>query len=146
MEPMVLHGHDGWVVTVAFNPNGKTLASGSSDNTVRLWIRDTETLANMVCKKVWRNLTMEEWNQFVGPDIPYERTCPNLPVHPSVLRAGQNLAKEGDIEGAIAIFQQVLELETEDEEMKLQLQSWIEALRAGKNPFTSEVLERLQGE
>ena len=38
-----------------------------------------ETLAEMICQKVWRNLTMQEWRQFVSPDIPYERTCPNLP-------------------------------------------------------------------
>jgi hypothetical protein len=39
----------------------------------------------MVCTKVDRNLTMGEWQQFVGADILYERTCPNLPAHPSVI-------------------------------------------------------------
>jgi WD40 repeat protein len=32
-----LHGHTGDVRSVAFSPNGKTLATGSNDGTVRLW-------------------------------------------------------------------------------------------------------------
>jgi WD40 repeat protein len=30
-------GHKNWVLSIAFSPDGKTLASGSSDNAVRLW-------------------------------------------------------------------------------------------------------------
>jgi WD40 repeat protein len=30
-------GHKGWVLYIAWSPDGKTLASGSMDNTVRLW-------------------------------------------------------------------------------------------------------------
>ena len=36
--------HDLPVNSIAFNPDGSLLASGSGDNVVRLWIPDTETL------------------------------------------------------------------------------------------------------
>ena len=33
----VYRGHTQWVMSIAFSPAGKLLASGSSDGTVRLW-------------------------------------------------------------------------------------------------------------
>jgi WD40 repeat protein len=32
-----LEGHDNWVTSVSFSPDGKTLVSGSYDNTIKLW-------------------------------------------------------------------------------------------------------------
>ncbi len=78
-DPIVLRGHEQSVTSVAFYPDSKKLVSGSYDNTIRSWIVDTQILANMVCEKVQRNLTQKEWQWFMGPYIPYERTCPNLP-------------------------------------------------------------------
>lgn len=36
-EQQTLEGHSGWVLSVTFSPDGKQLASGSSDNTIKLW-------------------------------------------------------------------------------------------------------------
>jgi WD40 repeat protein len=76
--PIILR-HEGGVPSVAFSPDGTRLASWNGSRNVRIWIARTETLREMVCEKVWRNLTWDEWQRFVGVDITYEPTCPNRP-------------------------------------------------------------------
>ena len=39
-------GHTGWTSSVAYSPDGNTIATGNSDNTVRLWDAHTGTLIN----------------------------------------------------------------------------------------------------
>jgi WD40 repeat protein len=51
-----LQGHTHWVTSVAFSPDGKILASGSEDGTIKLW--DVQTGK---CLKTLRS------------DRPYER-------------------------------------------------------------------------
>ena len=36
-------------------------------------------LADKVCEISDRNLSLDEWHKFIGEEIKYERTCPNLP-------------------------------------------------------------------
>lgn len=77
LAPIVLTGHRETPSMIAFSPDGRWLASGDPRE-ILLWAR-AEVLAERVCDLVWRNLSMEEWRQFVGEDVPYESTCPNLP-------------------------------------------------------------------
>ncbi len=115
--PALLHGHEGAVWALAFSPDSKILASGANAE-VMLWdmahpvnTAPLGRLADLVCEKVWRNLTLEEWRQFVGEDIPYERTCLDLPVHPSLVETARKKAKAGDVEGAVVLFRRAVELE-----------------------------------
>ena len=69
---------------MAFSPRDGTLITGSADRTVRSWITNTGYLAEKVCEILKRkkvsNLSLDEWLDFVGQEIPYECTCPELPV------------------------------------------------------------------
>jgi hypothetical protein len=39
-------------------------------------------LIQAACTLVERNLTIPEWNAYIGPGVPYRRTCANLPFPP----------------------------------------------------------------
>ncbi|MDJ0718624.1 MAG: hypothetical protein QNJ54_31100 [Prochloraceae cyanobacterium] len=78
--PIVLpRRHYAGVSSVSFSPNGQKLISGSHDGTVLIWNMNAESLAKLICERVQRNLTQDEWARFVDFGIDYLRTCPNLP-------------------------------------------------------------------
>ena len=67
------------VNSVAFSPDGLTIAAGYSDGTVRLWSgflwRDFAQLKHQVCNLVGNGLSQAEWVQY-APDIAYQDSCP----------------------------------------------------------------------
>jgi hypothetical protein len=109
-QPRVLRGHVAEVFSVAFSPDGQTLASGSKDKNIRLWITSLDRLVELGCQSVGRNMSLTEWQQYLE-DQPYHKTCPNLPLHSSFIEVGRDLARRGDIKGAVRQFQKALELE-----------------------------------
>jgi WD40 repeat protein len=70
-----LRQHTGWVNSIAFSPDGLSLVSASSDSTLMLWQADLESWRDHACHIANRNLTPDEWTQFIG-DSPYQPTCP----------------------------------------------------------------------
>lgn len=68
----------GYVRDVRFSPNGRTLLTGSVEGTAVVWLWKTDDLQAEACRRLTRNLTEDEWRQYLG-DEPYRKTCPNLP-------------------------------------------------------------------
>lgn len=75
--PAVFAGHADRTNSVAFTPDATGLVSSSNDGTVRLWVVDLNTMVDIACNQVKRNMTDEEWNTYL-PNISYELTCPNF--------------------------------------------------------------------
>src|SRR5262249_40117381 len=106
-----LTGHTSYVRSVAFSPDGKTLVSGSGDKTLIWWDVSFEPWQDRACRIANRNLTQKEWKQYFG-EKPYDRkTCPSLPLDPSFLAGGRQLAKEGKLQEAIAAFRVMQKVE-----------------------------------
>jgi len=76
--------HDDPVRTVAFSPDDKFVVSGSSDGTARVWAWQPQDLIANACAFMPRNLTREEWQQYIGDALPYQAVCENLPIEPEV--------------------------------------------------------------
>jgi WD40 repeat protein len=73
--------HPNVVNRVGFSPDSRRLATSCEDFQVRLWHWRTADLVAAACGRLPRNLTREEWREYLGNE-PYRATCPNLPALP----------------------------------------------------------------
>lgn len=89
-QPMVLSDHKDWVWSVAFTPDDEQLLASvhsatetvkGVEHTIRAWPTKIPTMSGILCEKVNRNINKEEWEIFVGDDLPYESTCSSLPAN-----------------------------------------------------------------
>lgn len=78
-DPIVLNDHESWVFSLAFSADNKSLITTSRNNNL-LFIYPTQAdyIADYMCRLLKRNMTEAEWAEFVGFDISYAKTCPNI--------------------------------------------------------------------
>ncbi len=76
MPPLVLK--DGAVNSnIAFSPDDQQLwvASGDKNESIQRRPLQFKSMCDALCSSISRNMTKEEWENFVGSDLPYEQTC-----------------------------------------------------------------------
>ena len=73
-----LTGHTGAVTDLDFSPDGTKLTSASDDHTLRRWPIPFPS-PEALCAKLTHNMSREQWNQVVAPEIDYITVCPGLP-------------------------------------------------------------------
>lgn len=89
-----LWGHTNSVWSVAWSPDGKTLASGGVDNTIILWDVSFESWKARACRRANRNLARAEWQWYIGDLEPYRATCSELPIESERAEEGRTGKQE----------------------------------------------------
>jgi WD40 repeat protein/energy-coupling factor transporter ATP-binding protein EcfA2 len=73
--PVVMENNNGFIWDIEFTKGSDFLIAACSESEIRFWPTDPALLAKEICPKLSRNLSDDEWEKYVGNEIPYEKTC-----------------------------------------------------------------------
>jgi tetratricopeptide (TPR) repeat protein len=66
---------------------------------------DQRKLVETACQVAGRNLSLEEWQQYISSTASYQKICPNLPYHKTVY---DNLLKQNQVAKVLAMYNEDL--------------------------------------
>jgi WD40 repeat protein len=109
-ELKTLRGHTGGVNGISFSPDGKTIASASDDKTIKLWSAETLNVDQLVARGCrWINDYL-----ILHPEVLQDtEVCQSKELFTqaalTLVLQGEELARDGDIQGSIAKLETALE-------------------------------------
>lgn len=72
IEPMTIIDSRQWVVSFIFGQSMRRIWTGSQNGTIMQALIDPHLMADSVRRKLTRELTLEEWEYYIGRNVPYE--------------------------------------------------------------------------
>ncbi|MFN3841507.1 MAG: WD40 repeat domain-containing protein, partial [Cyclobacteriaceae bacterium] len=93
VPPIELKDHLDWVWTLTFSPDDQQIMVGlhsaqqtirqdqlKNEESIRAYPTKIVTMSNILCDwAIKENMSDDDWNTYVGADLPKELTCKNLP-------------------------------------------------------------------
>lgn len=75
--PITFNDTESFVLVIQFSPDGQLIVTGAYEGEKNLVSRPThvDCLVKDICNNLTRNMSQDEWNTYVGKDIPLEKTC-----------------------------------------------------------------------
>ena len=72
LEPMTILVNNNWIMHFNFDSTMKTFWMGDVKGNLTAVNISVPQMVDVIRKKIKRNLTTEEWNYYIGQDVPYE--------------------------------------------------------------------------
>jgi WD40 repeat protein len=90
--PITFADNEGFIMVMQYSPDGQMIVSGSYQGDKNLIGRPSHVnyLVQDICHNISRNMTAEEWNTYVGKDIPFEKTCSAINLNITVNSLKEN--------------------------------------------------------
>ena len=74
--PIIMDNNNGFIWDIEFAKTSDYLVAACDDSEIRVWPTDPAILANQVCPEIKRNMSVDEWEKYVGDEkVKYEFTC-----------------------------------------------------------------------
>ena len=73
IEPMTLFTTKGWIINFTFDLDKTHIWSGDQNGSLTTHLIAVDVMKQRLKDKLKRNLTRDEWNYFIGRNVPYEK-------------------------------------------------------------------------